>query len=87
MDDFYDLAKKILIEIGAIKACDAHDDFTYQTCSMDTNTIYALATQKYKDSYYREGESFKPFQGAVKRVLDETVPNSNCPHCEKAYNE
>lgn len=87
MTDLYDLAKSILLEIGAIKACDAHDDFTYQTCAMDEKTIYARATQKYKDSYHREGESFAPFQDAVKRVLDDTSSNNNCPFCEKAYNE
>lgn len=54
---------------------------------MDEKTIYARATQKYKDSYYREGEGFTPFQDAVKRVLDDAGPDNNCPFCEKAYNE
>lgn len=87
MRDLYDLAKSILLEICAIKACDAHDDFIYKTCAMDEKTIYARATQKYKDSYYREGEGFTPFQDAVKRVLDDAGPDNNCPFCEKAYNE
>ena len=87
MTDLYDVAKRILLEIGAIKACDAHDDFTYRTVSLDEQSIYARATKKYKETCDRERDSVTSFHGAVKRVLDDTGFDDDCPFCKKSYDE
>lgn len=83
--DYYDVAEKILLEIKAIATCDAHEDFHYQT-GMDEKEIYAWATNLFK-KYYPICEDFSLFHDCVKKVLDDTAMDNECPYCYKISKE
>ena len=85
---YEDAAFAILKSIGAIACCDAHDDFWYNTGTLDTDQVYAYATASLrKTAAYERYSSPKMFHAAIKRILDNAGADSNCPFCEKAYNE
>lgn len=85
-DRYYELAKKILMEIGEIKACDVHDDYFYETYENDENIIYAKATEKIK-SKISGLIDYKIFHEQIQKVLADASASSKCPFCEKSYNE
>lgn len=82
-DDYYRIAFEALIDIGAIKTCDIHDDFYYQTYNIDKNDIYARVTNSVKKKY-GEQDDYKLFHAQVDRILKEAgTGQSDCPQCAK----
>ena len=90
-DDYYELAKKILEEIGAIKSCDAHDgsfydtgEYSYGPDSPD-NEIYDLAFDKVKETPDLDNELFRK---SIDKVMDDAqYGDDGCPICRKIDNE
>ena len=87
VDFYYNFAYRGLLELGAIKTCDAHDDYYYSTVDeSERDKYYAILTNKLKK---QDGEiqDFVCFDEQIKRVFDEVGIGYNCPRCEDAFNE
>ena len=82
-EKYFNIAKSILIDIGAIGVCDVHD-YYYNNDNYDNSDLYAIATNKYKEQGYTD---FKMFRDAIKEVMDNAGIESTCPYCEKAFSE
>lgn len=88
MSRFYDciqeyegLAFSILLDIGAIKYCDIHDDWYYST-GMEEKLVYALATERLKEK--KLNPDFALFQSFIKTILDNAGDSAHdCPFCRK----
>ena len=84
MDEYRKIAFDILIEIGAIKTCEFHTDFYYDTYLFDKRKIFALATKKAKEKYGDENIDFKEFAAQINKILNEASDSANeCPQCNK----
>lgn len=80
---YREIAEKILFEIGAISACEIHDDFKYRTSHLTDDEVYAYATNYLKQSeYYKSYSNMIAFHDAIKWVLDSVAIFSECPYCE-----
>lgn len=77
-----------LLDIGAIATCDVHEEYYYSTDAFDDSELYARATSVFnKSNKYRLYSNHKAFHAAIKDVLDNAGVSSDCPHCQKSYNE
>lgn len=83
--DERDLVYAFLREMGAIKTCPIHDDFSFST-GMDPNKVYAIATNKYKE-YYHTDKVPQHFREIIKQVLDSAFFDAKCPFGEKNISE
>ena len=82
IQDHHQIAYDILIEIGAIKECEIHSDYYYETYSFDKKAIYAVCANKLKEKY-GENQDFKIFNSQISEILKDASINSTCPYCEK----
>ncbi len=84
---YQDIAFKALIEIGAIKTCDYHEDFYYSTYECADTEIYAKATSKLKEKY-GETQDYKLFHEIIGEILSYAADSSDeCPYCQKLKEE
>ena len=79
MEEMYEKAKDILLQIGVIKTCFCGAYF-YETYNKDKNEIYAIATNKYKQKF-GNNVNFQILQASIKKVLDDAGTENNCPIC------
>ncbi len=87
VDFYYEFAYRGLLELGAIKTCEAHDDYYYSTVDeLETGKYYAILTNRLKEQY-GEKQDFVCFREQIKSVFDGAGIDHNCPYCEKAFNE
>ena len=82
VEDYRKIAYDILIEIGAIKECEFHSDYYYQTFSFDANAIYGICANKLKEKY-GENQDFKIFYSQISDIMKDASVSSTCPYCER----
>lgn len=82
-EDYYNIAKKILLEMGEIALCKKHPDETYfyQMYKYEEKAIYGLATNKLKEKY-PDMTDFVTFHSQVEQVLNDADAKNNCPICQ-----
>ena len=87
-DDYYKIALEAMIATGAIKTCDIHTDFFYQTYALENDDeIYKRATKYMKDKYGEQND-YKMFHAQVDRILkDAGTGPSECSQCKKIEEE
>ena len=81
-EDYRKIAYDILIEIGAIKECELHSDYYYETHKFDMSSIYAIGSNKSKEKY-GESQNFKTFNFQISEIVKNASSSSICPYCEK----
>lgn len=87
-EEYRKITFDILIEIGAIKTCDFHDDFYFVAYSVDKKEIYARATDKLKKQKGEENIDFKLFHSLIDEILSEAADGPDgCPYCSKFYKD
>ncbi|MDE7363809.1 MAG: hypothetical protein K2N27_02805 [Ruminococcus sp.] len=86
INSYREIAYDILKSIGAIETCPFHEDEWYFDNYMDEQEVYAKATNILKAEYPNMND-FKLFHEQIKGILDEASYESNCPFCEKLFNE
>ncbi len=80
------IAYEELLNIGAIKTCDIHQDYYYANM-IDNDEIYAMVTANVKKKYGDE-VNYKVLHEWIKRILDDAgIDADNCPMCEKLERE
>lgn len=82
VEDYRKIAYDILIEIGAIKECEFHSDYYYETFSFDEKAIYGICANKLKEKY-GENQDFNIFNSQVSEIMKCAAASSTCPYCEK----
>ena len=86
--DDYDDAKDVLIKIGALKTCEFHEDYWYDTGKFYGGELYACATNYLKEhSADYPFIDMKSFHAAVDKVMKDAGPDSTCPRCKKIDEE
>lgn len=80
--DYHRIAYDILIEIGAIRECEIHSDYYYETYSFDEKAIYGICANKLKEKY-GEKHDFKIFYSQISDIMKFANASSTCPFCEK----
>lgn len=75
-EEMYDCAKKILLEMGAIKECFCGKIF-YETYKYDEQNIYAIATKKLKEKFGEQYE-YKTYHEQINKVLNDAQDGNNC---------
>ena len=82
VEDYRKIAYGILIEIGAIKECEFHSDYYYETLNFEEKTIYGICTNKLKEKYGAK-QDFMIFNSQISQILKDASIDSICPYCEK----
>lgn len=80
IQDYRSIACEILLEIGAIRECELHSDFYYDTKKLDESSIYAMSANKLKEKYGEE-QNFKIFSSQIDEIMKSASPTSACPFC------
>ena len=80
IQDYRSIACEILFEIGAIRECELHSDFYYDTKKLDESSIYAISANKLKMKYGEE-QNFKIFNSQIDEIMKSASPTSACPFC------
>ena len=79
---YYKIAYDILIEIGAIKECEFHSDYYYDTSIFEEKVLYGICTNKLKEKY-GETQDFEIFHSQISEIIRNAAIESSCPYCEK----
>ena len=82
IQEYHKIAYGILLETGAIKECDLHSDFYYDTFSFDEQAIYAICSSKLKEKY-GDKQDYKTFHSQISEIMKNAAMESSCPYCEK----
>lgn len=85
MDDYYQKAKDILLELNEISLCKYHPDemFFYRKQRILDETTYAVATDRFKVKYPND-KNYKKFHAQLKKVLnDAALSQEDCPICRR----
>lgn len=86
-EDYFQIAYKILKKIDAIRECDFHSDFYYETYNFDESDLNNEATSTLKKEY-PEYNDITLFHDSIKNVLKDAGEGaSKCPFCEKMQRE
>lgn len=80
--DYHRIAYDILIEIGAIRECEFHSDYYYETAIFEENILYGICTNKLKEKY-GEKQDFQLFHSQISEIIRNAAIDSSCPYCEK----
>ena len=80
IQEYRSIAYGILLEIGAIRECELHSDFYYDTNKLDVSSIYAISTKTLKEKYGEE-QKFKIFNSQIDEIMKSASPTSACPFC------
>ena len=87
IEEYRRIAFKAMIEIGALKTCDYHDDFYYNTYKYSDSEIYPIVTAKIKKEY-GESRDYKLFHKQIAEILSYAAGGADeCPFCEKLSKE
>jgi len=87
-EEYRGMAFNVLTMIGAIKSCELHDDYFYNTYSFDEQGVYAIATAKAKEEYGETSIDFKQLHEAIHDIFNEAADGADsCPYCEKINRE
>ena|GEM_PF-3333806 len=79
--EYFDLAYKILKQIGAIEDCEIHEREWYKTTGFNiSDEDYKNATAILKKDY-PEYDDFKTFHAMIKEIYDEASIEDECPYC------
>lgn len=82
IEDYRKMAYDILIEIGAIKECEIHSDYYYETSNFEEKALYGICANKLKEKY-GEKQDFKVFNSQISEIIRNAAIESSCPYCEK----
>lgn len=82
IEDYRKIAYDILIEIGAIKECELHADYYYETSIFEEKILYGICANKLKEQY-GEKQDFKIFYSQISAIIRNAAIESSCPYCEK----
>ncbi len=82
IEDYRKIAYNILIEIEAIKECEFHSDYYYETYIFEKNMLYGICTNKFKEKY-GEKQDFQLFHSQISEIIRNAAIDSSCPYCEK----
>ena len=82
IEDYRKIAYNILIEIEAIKECEFHSDYYYETSIFEKNILYGICTNKLKEKY-GEKQDFQLFHSQISEIIRNAAIDSSCPYCEK----
>ena len=82
IEDYRKIAYDILIEVGAIKECEFHSNYYYETYNLEENVLYGICTNKLKEKY-GANQDFKIFNSQISQILKDASIDSICTYCEK----
>ena len=86
-NEYYQIAFRTMMEIGAINTCDMHDVFWYNTHKYENKEIYRIVTAKINEKNGKL-DDYKLFHKKIDEILSYAGDcASACPYCDKISRE